>query len=104
MIHNVIGFDWDQGNLEKCQKHGVNIAEIEVLFQQEIAVFPDISHSQGEDRFIGIGKSVTGRHVFLAFTLRTIDNDMLIRPISARYMHEKEVNHYENATTKTKNR
>ena len=23
------GFDWDDGNREKCQRHGVSIAEIE---------------------------------------------------------------------------
>jgi len=56
-IHNVTGFDWNHGNLEKCQKHGVEIAEIESVFRQTTAVFPDSTHSQGEDRFIGIGKT-----------------------------------------------
>ena len=23
------GFDWDQGNIAQCQKHGVSVAEIE---------------------------------------------------------------------------
>ena len=26
------GFDWDDGNRDKCQKHGVSIGEIERLF------------------------------------------------------------------------
>jgi len=28
----VSGFDWDEGNRGKCEKHGVAIAEIEALF------------------------------------------------------------------------
>jgi uncharacterized DUF497 family protein len=45
-IQNVTGFDWDRGNLEKCQKHGVEIAAIESVFRQIMAVFPDPSHSK----------------------------------------------------------
>ncbi|MCX7094553.1 MAG: BrnT family toxin [Methylobacter sp.] len=100
-IHTVAGFDWNHGNLKKCQKHGVEIAEIESAFRQTMAVFPDPTHSQGEDRFIGIGKTTQGRSVFIAFTLRTHSDDVLIRPISARYMHPKEVEHYEKETSKT---
>ena len=37
-IQNVTGFDWDRGNLEKCQKHGVEIAEIESAFHQTMVV------------------------------------------------------------------
>jgi hypothetical protein len=100
-IHNVAGFDWNHGNLKKCLKHGVEIAEIESAFRQTMAVFPDPTHSQGEDRFIGIGKTHQGRSVFIAFTLRTHSDEVLIRPISARYMHQKEVEHYEKEISKT---
>lgn len=99
-IHNVAGFDWNHGNLKKCPKHGVEIAEIESAFRQTMAVFPDPTHSHGEDRFIGIGKTNQGRSVFIAFTLRTHSDDVLIRPISARYMHQKEVEHYEKEISK----
>ena len=70
-IQNVTGFDWDRGNLEKCQKHGVEIAEIESVFRQTLAVFPDPTHSREEERFIGIGKTNRGRSLFIAFTLRS---------------------------------
>jgi uncharacterized DUF497 family protein len=50
----VAGFDWDDGNRRKCQKHGLSV---------------------------------------LAF--RLADGSQLIRPMSARYMHAKEVKHYE---------
>ena len=28
----VSGFDWDEGNRAKCQKHGLTVAHIEALF------------------------------------------------------------------------
>jgi uncharacterized DUF497 family protein len=36
--------------------------------------------------------------------LRTHSDDVLIRPISTRYMHQKEVEHYEKEISKTQNR
>lgn len=32
MIEDISGYDWDDGNYQKCQKHGVSIEEIETLF------------------------------------------------------------------------
>lgn len=58
---------------------------------------PDIDHSGTETRFLAIGKA-NARHVFVAFTLREIDGETFIRPVSARYMHKKEIDHYEEAT------
>jgi uncharacterized DUF497 family protein len=97
------GFDWDAANLEKCCKHGVSIEEIESLFGGQVDVFPDVRHSAKETRFLGIGKTLTGRHVFIAFALRTKLGAQLIRPISARYMHPKEVRHYEAEVARRKN-
>jgi uncharacterized DUF497 family protein len=101
---SVNGFAWDDGNLEKCQKHGVSVAEIESLFQTPIAVFPDPAHSGGETRFKAIGKSDRGRGILIVFTLRREKGETLIRPISARYMHKKEVDYYEEEAAKTKDR
>ena len=42
-----------------------------------------------------IGMTGAGRYVFLVFMLRKIDGQTLLRPISARYMHQKEIDHYE---------
>jgi predicted DNA binding CopG/RHH family protein len=39
------GFDWDDANRSKCQKHGVPIAEIEAVFQGRFRVAPDTKHS-----------------------------------------------------------
>ena len=95
MTWQVHGFQWDKGNRSKCQQHGVSVAEIEGLFTRVLHVFPDLEHSHAEERHLAIGQAADGRHVFLAFTLRDQDSQRLIRPISARYMHTKEVRHYE---------
>ena len=97
-------FDWDRGNREKCQKHGVSVHAIESLFKRPMVVFPDPEHSGDEGRFIGIGKADDGRSVFIAFTLRRRDQSLLLRPISARYMHKKEVDHYEKETSQARKR
>jgi hypothetical protein len=94
----VAGFDWDDGNRSKCQEHGVSQAAIESLFRGSIAVLPDPIHSKSEERFKAIGKSDDGRWIFIVFTLRTRRGKKLVRPISARYMHKKEVDHYEKET------
>jgi len=90
------GFDWDDGNRRKCQKHGVTLAEIEDIFLNEPAVFPDPAHSATEERLRAIGQTSAGQYVFVAFTLRHDAEDaVFVRPISARYMHDKEIRHYE---------
>jgi uncharacterized DUF497 family protein len=58
-------------------------------------VAPDPRHSAAEDRFIAVGRNAQGRALFVAFTFRTRDGERLIRPVSARYMHRKEVASYE---------
>jgi hypothetical protein len=94
-LGKVAGFDWDKGNREKCQEHGVSIAEIEDLFTRPVMILPDPAHSRTEERMRVIGKTAKGRSVFLVFTIRKKSRKRLIRPISARYMHAKEIRHYE---------
>ena len=91
----VSGFDWDEGNRGKCQKHGVSIIEIEDLFAQSPRIAPDPRHSANEDRLIAVGRTNTGRHVFVAVTLRTKNKRRPIRPATGRYMHAKEIAAYE---------
>jgi predicted DNA binding CopG/RHH family protein len=59
----IAGFDWDEGNRPKCQKHGVSSAAIEELFRQPIAVLPDPMHSKSEERFEAMGKTNRGRGI-----------------------------------------
>jgi len=89
------GFDWDRGNRAKCEKHGLSVAAIESLFARPLAVLPDEAHSQSERRFRAVGRTDKGRGVFLVFTLRHRGDEIFIRPISARYMHKREINAFE---------
>jgi uncharacterized protein len=57
-------------------------------------ISPDVAHSQHESRYRAVGKTPSGRYVFTVFTLR----NQKIRPVSARYMHGKEIQNYEKDT------
>ena len=89
------GFNWDSGNRDKCQKHGVPLAEIESLFRGAPLVGPDVNHSIVEQRFRAVGVTAQGRNLFVVFTLRRKGDDISVRPLSARYMHKKEVEAHE---------
>jgi uncharacterized DUF497 family protein len=86
--------DWDDGNRSKCEKHDVSIAEIESLFRGRPRYAPDRKHSATENRFIAVGRTAEGRAMFVAFTFRESDGRLLVRPVSARYMHAKEADRY----------
>ena len=88
-------FDWDAGNRAKCQKHGLTIVEIEAFLLSDPLIAPDLRHSIGEQRFLAVGRNSRGRALFVVFTLRQREGETLIRPLSARYMHEKEIERYE---------
>ena len=95
MSEPLAGFGWDACNLAKCQQHGVSVEEIESLFDAPLLIVPDAAHSKTEARSWAIGKSSAGRMIFIVFTIRLKKGRRLIRPISARYMHAKEVTSYE---------
>ena len=90
-------FDWDEGNWPKCGKHGVSREEIEQVLLSTPAVMPD--PFLDEPRLRAIGKTHADKYVFLVFQLRESKADIKVktklRPISARYMHQKEIDHYE---------
>ncbi len=95
MTRVIAGFDWDRGNRQKCQKHGVSLLQIEMVFSGMPRVAPDPRHSALEERHIAIGRTASGRAIFVAFAYRMIGGSLMIRPISARYMHRKEIDAYE---------
>ncbi len=101
MNPQVNGFDWDEGNRTKCRKHGVLITQIEALFAHDPRIAPDPKHSADEDRLIAVGRTSTGRPVFVAFTIRTKNGQRLIRPVTARYMHAQEIAGYEKESPTT---
>jgi len=93
-------FDWDDGNRAKCQKHGLSIGEIEAFLSGTPRIAPDRKHSQAERRYLAVGRDSHGRAMFVAFTMREQTDRLLIRPISARYMHRKEIENYEKESSK----
>jgi hypothetical protein len=92
----MLDFEWDEGNRGKCQRHGLTPDEIEAFFRQaRLYIAPDLKHSEGEQRLLAAGRSPLNRHpMFVVFTLRGDETGRLIRPISARYMHEREARRY----------
>jgi uncharacterized DUF497 family protein len=54
--------------------------------------------TQQETRHIAIGRNKDGRPMFVAFAIRRREDQYLIRPVSARYMHAKEAKRYEEST------
>lgn len=94
----IAGFDWDAGNWPKCGKHGVSQESIEQVFGAA-RLAPDVRHSQQEPRYIAVGRTAHGRPMFVAFVLRVRDGRLLIRPLSARYMHAREASRYEESSS-----
>ena len=93
----IVGFDWDDGNARKNEKHGVSQSEAEeVFFNQPLLLLEDSRHGGQEPRFHALGKTQKGRTLHITFTLRA--DNTLIRVISARDMHRKERAIYEQAS------
>lgn len=92
-LKQALGFEWDQGNLEKnWLKHNVSPLECEqVFFNKPLIVAPDEKHSVLEQRYYLLGQTDSGRRLFLVFTMRA----RKIRIISARNMSKKECVIYE---------
>ena len=96
-LTSIVGFDWDEGNARKNERHGVSAAEAEqVFFNVPLLFSPDAKHSVEEERFHALGRTHDGRCLHITFTLRA--DKTLIRVISARDMHRKERTLYEQAT------
>ncbi len=88
-LTNITGFQWDDGNARKNEKHGVSTAESEqVFFNAPLLMLEDAKHSVSEPRFHALGKTDDGRLLHITFTLR--EDGEKIRVISARDMHRKE--------------
>ena len=93
----IAGFDWDDGNARKNERHGVNQSEAEeVFFNQPLLLLEDSRHGGQGSRFHALGKTHEGRTLHITFTLRA--DATLVRVISARDMHRKERAIYDQAS------
>jgi uncharacterized DUF497 family protein len=96
-LSKITGFDWDDGNARKNEKHGVSMAEAEqIFFNDPLLLLQDEKHSQSESRVHALGKTDEERLLHITFTLRHAGEK--IRVISARDMHKKERMIYEQTT------
>ena len=94
----ITGFEWDSGNARKnADKHGVSQFEAEqIFFNEPLLMLEDVRHSEMEQRIHALGRTGSGRHLHITFTLR--HNATKIRVISARNMHRKERARFEQET------
>ena len=96
-------FEWhkEKAKINKA-KHGVTFDEAATVFGDENAlIMPDVSHSDDEDRSIILGWSFTGRILFVCFTERgKIDDEQVIRLISARQANTQDKEEYASYTQK----
>ncbi len=87
-------FEWDENkNKLNIEKHKVSFEQaISVFCDDSAVVFQDIEHSNNEDRFIIIGKSIFEQVLFVCYCERGKDetNEDILRIISARNATEKE--------------
>lgn len=96
-IENLIGFDWDGGNLLKNEmKHNLKWQIIEeVFFNEPLVLLEDTNHSDKDEcRCVVLGFTNEKQLITVIFTKRKEK----IRVISARPMSKKERTFYENFT------
>ena len=99
VLKGVVGFEWDEYNSAHIARHNVTPDEAEEVFSDsENVLDEDVEHSNGEQRFLIIGKTEQKRLLYQVFTRR---GDR-IRVISSRDINKKEVELYEKETSRTK--
>lgn len=89
-------FEWDQDKADaNLQKHRVSFEEAKTVFGDPLSVtIPDPRHSQGEHRYVDIGRSSQGRLLVVVYTERR----SAIRLISSRRATRAEQKIYEEGT------
>lgn len=86
-------FEWDPEKAEEnLRRHGVPFTEAMTVFGDPLEVtIPDPDHSEGEFRFLSLGRSEADRLLVVSYTER----DSRVRLISAREATPKERRDYE---------
>lgn len=87
------GFEWHPAKAtSNLKKHKVSFVEASTVFKDKQRIeAPDQWHSDDEQRYLGIGKSIQGRILSIYYTFRA----KKIRIISARLAERWERNEYE---------
>lgn len=86
-------FEWDDDKASENEaKHGVSLPEAATVLADPLSItIPDPRHSQGEDRFLTLGRSYRGRLLVVWHT----DRRGVIRIIGARPATPRERRDYE---------
>jgi uncharacterized DUF497 family protein len=92
-------FEWDP------RKAAANAAKHDISFDEALTVFldpdaldgPDLQHSTTEARRRRLGRSLDGRVLMVAYTVRRSSNEETIRIISARRASRRERQAYQKA-------
>jgi uncharacterized DUF497 family protein len=83
---------WDPAKAEaNLKKHGVHFSDAEAVLYDPLALSMEDDDSEGENRYVAIGRDAVGRVLVVVYTYRD-DN---IRLISARTANRKEIKVYE---------
>ena len=90
----MLQFTWDpRKNLLNQRKHGVSFEEASTVFLDEFAMIEyDEMHSDEEERYRIIGRSIYGSVLIVVHCIRDVDT---IRIISARKATSSESDGYE---------
>lgn len=78
-------FGWDPEGCDQPGQHRVSFEEAATVFAD-----PDLKHSEREERSLRLGRSLTGRVLMVAYTVRGAGDGEKIRIISARRASGKE--------------
>ena len=90
-------FEWDSAKANSNErKHKISFAEASTVFSDplELTIY-DPDHSEGEPRFLSLGRSENGHLIVVSYTEREQNR---IRIISARAAMAAEVSRYESKT------
>ena len=92
-VEATMEFEWDTDKARSnAEKHGISFAETMTVFGDPLEVtIPDPDHSEGEARFLSLGRSEQGRLLVVSYTER----EGRIRLISAREAEPRERKTYE---------
>ncbi|KAF3984789.1 MAG: BrnT family toxin [Methylococcales symbiont of Hymedesmia sp. n. MRB-2018] len=91
-------FEWDtEKERLNIQKHGVSFEQASYVFSDPYALNKyDEGHSQNEDRWLLLGKSLNEVVLVVAHTFRNNDGIEFVRVISARKATKHEQQTYQN--------
>lgn len=92
-LDSCTGFEWDEANAHKnWDRHRVSPEEAEdIFFNEPLVVRSDARSSRIEKRYYALGRTGTGRRLFVSFTIRR----QQIRVISVRDMNRNETEIYQ---------